>query len=100
SLVAGLSMDQDFTSNKEALLKAVEKYDGVGDQGFDLGSEGGGTDSTSDDSSAFVADDSEFNALNTDRQLYAIRTICKAIERVGQKKSMLYFSGGLSKQGI
>ena len=100
SLVAGLSMDQDFTSNKEALLKAVEKYDGVGDQGFDLGSEGGGTDSTSDDSSAFVADDSEFNALNTDRQLYAIRTICKAIEKVEQKKSMLYFSGGLTRQGI
>jgi VWFA-related protein len=100
SLVAGLSMDQDFTSNKEALLKAVSKYDGVGDLGFDAGSEGGGTDGTSDDSSAFVADDSEFNALNTDRQLYAIRTICKSIEKVEQKKSMLYFSGGLSRQGI
>src|SRR6202011_2627516 len=76
SLVAGLSMDHDFTSDKPALLKTLSKYDGTEGSGFDLGSEGGGTDSTGDDSSSFVADDSEFNALNTDRQLYAIRTIC------------------------
>ena len=75
-------------------------YDGSEGSGFDLGNEGGTTDDTSDDSSSFVADDSEFNSLNTDRQLYAIRTICKSIEKVEQKKSMLYFSGGLSRQGI
>ncbi len=100
SLVSSLSMDQDFTADKQALLKAVSKYDGSESSGFAAGSEGGGTDSSSDDSSSFVADDSEFNALNTDRQLYAIRTICKSIEKVEQKKSMLYFSGGLSRQGI
>jgi VWFA-related protein len=100
SLVSGLSMDQDFTSDKPALLRALSKYDGTQGSGFDAGSEGGGTDDTSDDSSSFVADDSEFNALNTDRQLYAIRTICKSIEKVEQKKSMMYFSGGLSRQGI
>ena len=100
SLVSGLSMDQDFTSDKASLIAAVSKYDGSEGTGFDIGSEGGGTDATSDDSSSFVADDSEFNALNTDRQLYAIRTICKSIEKVEQKKSMLYFSGGLTRQGI
>ncbi len=100
SLVSGLTMDQDFTSDKAALLRAVSRYDGTEGTGFDAGSEGGGTDATSDNSASFVADDSEFNALNTDRQLYAIRTVCKAIERVEQKKSMLYFSGGLSRQGI
>jgi len=100
SLVSSLSMDQDFTSDKDALLKAVSKYDGADSNGYASGSEGGGTDSTSDDSSSFVADDSEFNALNTDRQLYAIRTICKSIEKVEQKKSMIYYSGGLTRQGI
>ena len=100
SLVSGLSMDQDFTSDKASLLRAVSKYDGSEGSGFGLGSEGGGTDASSDDSSSFVADDSEFNALNTDRQLYAIRTVCKSIEKLEQKKSMLYFSGGLSRQGI
>ncbi len=100
SLVSSLSMDQDFTNDKSALLKAVSKYDGSEASGFDAGNEGGTTDATSDDSSSFVADDTEFNSLNTDRQLYAIRTICKSIEKVEQKKSMLYFSGGLSRQGI
>ena len=100
SLVSSLSIDQDFTNDKTALLKAVSKYDGSSSTGFDAGNEGGTTDDTSDDSSSFVADDSEFNSLNTDRQLYAIRTICKSIEKVEQKKSMLYFSGGLSRQGI
>ena len=78
----------------------MSKYDGTEGSGYANGSEGGGTDGTPDDSSSFVADDSEFNALNTDRQLYAIRTICKSMEKVEQKKSMLYFSGGLSRQGI
>ena len=100
SLVSGLSMDQDFTSDKQALIAAVSKYDGTEGSGFASGSEGGGTDGSSDDSSSFVADDSEFNALNTDRQLYAIRTVCKSMEKVEQKKSMLYFSGGLTRQGI
>jgi VWFA-related protein len=100
SLVSSLSMDQDFTNDKTALLRAVSKYDGSEGSGFAAGSEGGDSDGTSDDSTSFTADDSEFNALNTDRELYAIRTICKSIEKVEQKKSMLYFSGGLSRQGI
>ena len=49
---------------------------------------------TADDASSFTADDSEYNALNTDRELYAIRTIAKCLERVDQRKSLLYFSGG------
>ena len=100
SLVSSLSMDQDFTNDKSALLKGVSKYDGTDSSGFAAGNEGTDTSSSSDDSSSFTADDSEFNALNTDRQLFAIRTICKSIEKVEQKKSMMYFSGGLTKQGI
>ncbi|WP_213807745.1 VWA domain-containing protein [Granulicella sp. dw_53] len=100
SLATGLSMDQDFTADKDALLKAVNKYNGSESTGFALGNEGGVTDGTADDSSSFTADDSEFNALNTDRQLYAIRTIARSLERVDQRKSMLYFSGGLTRQGI
>ena len=99
SLVSSLSMDQDFTNDKSALLAAVSKYDGTDSSGFAEGSEGD-TSAASDDSSSFTADDSEFNALNTDRQLYAVRTVCKAMAKVEQKKSMLYFSGGLTKQGI
>jgi VWFA-related protein len=100
SMATGLSMDQDFTSDKAALLKGLGKYNGTEGAGFANGNEGGNSGGTSDDASSFTADDSEYNSLNTDRELYAIRTIAKSLERVDQRKSMLYFSGGLTRQGI
>ena len=60
----------------------------------------GSSAGTADDASSFVADDSEYAALNTDRELYAIQQIARSLERVDAKKSMLYFSGGLTRQGI
>ena len=100
SMDTGLSMDQDFTSDKAALLKGLGKYNGTEGTGFANGNEGGNSGGTADDASSFTADDSEYNSLNTDRELYAIRTIAKSLERVDQRKSMLYFSGGLTRQGI
>jgi VWFA-related protein len=100
SMDTGLNMDQDFTSDKAALLKGVGKYNGTEGTGFANGNEGGNSGGTADDASSFTADDSEYNSLNTDRELYAIRTIAKSLERVDQRKSMLYFSGGLTRQGI
>jgi VWFA-related protein len=101
SLDTGLAMDQDFTSDKETLLKGLGHYNGS-DSGdaFANGNEGGDSSGTADDASSFTADDSEYNALNTDRELYAIQTIAKSLERVEQRKSLLYFSGGLTRQGI
>ena len=99
SMSTGLTMDQDFTSDKAALLKGLSKYNGTDTTGFAAGGTGS-TDGTSDDASSFAADDSEYNSLNTDRELLAIRSIAKSLERVDQKKSMLYFSGGLSRSGI
>ena len=100
SMATELSMDQDFTSDKAALLKGLGRYNGTEGTGFANGNEGGNSGGTSDDASSFTADDSEYNSLNTDRELYAIRTIAKSLERVDQRKSMLYFSGGLTRQGI
>jgi VWFA-related protein len=100
SMATALSMDQDFTSDKAALLKGLGRYNGTEGTGFANGNEGGTSGGTADDASSFTADDSEYNALNTDRELYAIRTIAKSLERVDQRKSLLYFSGGLTRQGI
>jgi VWFA-related protein len=99
SMSTGLTMDQDFTSNKEALLRGLGKYNGTDETGFANGGTGS-TSGTADDTSAFAADDTEYNSLNTDRELLAIRTIAKSLERVEQRKSMLYFSGGLTRNGI
>jgi VWFA-related protein len=99
SMATGLSMDQDFTSDKTALLRGLAKYNGSDDTGFANGGTGT-TDATSDDTTAFAVDDTEYNSLNTDRELLAIRAISKSLERVDQRKSMLYFSGGLTRNGI
>ncbi|AEU38600.1 VWA domain-containing protein [Granulicella mallensis] len=99
SMSTGLTMDQDFTNDKAALLKGLAKYNGSDETGFANGGTGS-TDGTSDDTTAFAADDTEYNSLNTDRELLAIRAISKSLERVDQRKSMLYFSGGLTRNGI
>jgi VWFA-related protein len=100
SLDTSLSMDQDFTADKTALLRGLSKYGGTEGTGFTAGGTTGSTDGTADDASSYAADDSEYAALNTDRELYAIEAIAKSLGRVEGRKSMLYFSGGLTRQGI
>jgi len=96
SLDTSLKVDVDFTSDKQKLLNGVGSYNGTEGGGFAENNNA----NTVEDSSSFTADDSEYTDLNTDRELFAIRTIAKSLERVDQKKSMLYFSGGLSRDGI
>jgi VWFA-related protein len=100
SLSTSLNIDQDFTTDRKALAAALGQYNGTDGQGFALGNQGGNTNGTADTSADFTADESEFNDLNTDRELYAIESIAQSLSRINQKKAMLYFSGGLTKQGI
>ncbi|SDF91942.1 VWA domain-containing protein [Terriglobus roseus] len=100
SLSTSLSLDHDFTADKDQLLRTVSKFNGTNEgAGFANGATAD-TDVTSEDGTGFTADDTEYNNLNTDRQLYAIQTIAKSLEKLEQHKSMLYFSGGLTRQGI
>jgi len=98
SLNTNLSLDQDFTANKPALLHALSAYNGSDGQGFAPGATS--TSNTAEDSTAYTADESEYNDINTDRELFAISTISKSLAYIGEKKSLLYFSGGLSRDGI
>lgn len=100
SLDTGLKMDQDFTANKASLLRGLSQYNGTAGTGLAAGSSTGSTAGTADDASSFVADDSEYDTLNTDRELFAIEQIARSLERVDARKSLLYFSGGLTRQGI
>ena len=96
SLDTGLSLDQDFTSDKTALIKGLGKYGGTQGQGFTAGGTTGSTDATADDGSSFAADDSEYAALNTDRELYAIQADCQeSLERVdSQARACFIFRVG------
>jgi VWFA-related protein len=98
SLDTTLSLDQDFTQNKQLLLNAVNSYSGTEAQGFGAGATS--TTNQTEDTTSFTADESEYNDLNTDRELFAIASISKSLAYLNQKKSMLYFSGGIQRDGI
>ena len=91
SLGNTLKVDQDFTADKDALWNEVGKYNGTEGQGF---AQGAGSNSNQvEDTTAYTPDESEYNDLNTDRELFALRAISKSLERITEKKSLLYFSG-------
>src|SRR5258708_28684256 len=64
SMDTGLSMDQDFTADKAALLEGVGKYNGTEGTGFANGNEGGNSGGTADDASTFTADPIESTSPN------------------------------------
>ncbi|MGA8089907.1 MAG: VWA domain-containing protein [Terracidiphilus sp.] len=98
SLDQTLKVDQDFTSDKTALANEVGIYNGTEGQGF---AEGATANSNQvEDTTGYTPDESEYNDLNTDRELFALRAISKSLERITEKKSLLYFSGGVSRDGI
>jgi VWFA-related protein len=98
SLSDSLSVDQDFTANKQPLLAAVSSYNSTQQGGFQPGATS--TTNQTEDASSFTPDESEYNDVNTDRQLYAIAQIAKSLAYINQKKSLLYFSGGIQRDGI
>ena len=98
SLDTSLKVDQDFTSDRDLLSAKVGMYNGTEGSAFAQGANA--NSNQVEDASGYTPDESEYNDINTDRELYALRTIAKALERVNQKKSLLYFSGGLTRDGI
>ncbi|HEU5351858.1 MAG TPA: VWA domain-containing protein [Terracidiphilus sp.] len=98
SLGDTLSVDQDFTADKQALIREVGAYNGTEGQGFAAGAT---ADSNQvEDTTAYTPDESEYNDINTDRELFALKTIAKSLSGITEKKSLLYFSGGISRDGI
>jgi len=98
SLDTGLKVDQDFTSDKQLLMGKVGTYNGTEGSAFAQGATA--NSNQVEDASGYTPDESEYNDINTDRELYALRAIAKSLEGINQKKSLLYFSGGLSRDGI
>ncbi len=98
SLGDTLAVDQDFTADKNALINEVGAYNGTEGQGFAQGASA--NSNQVEDTTASTPDESEYNDLNTDRELFALRSISQSLSRINEKKSLLYFSGGISRDGI
>ena len=98
SLGDTLKVDQDFTADKNALIDEVGVYNGTEGQGFAQGANA--NSNQVEDSTGYRPDESEYNDLNTDRELFALRAVAKSLGKITEKKSLLYFSGGISRDGI
>jgi VWFA-related protein len=98
SLGDTLTVDQDFTADKNALINEVGVYNGTEGQGFAQGANA--NSNQVEDTTAYTPDESEYNDLNTDRELFALRSISQSLSKINEKKSLLYFSGGISRDGI
>lgn len=99
SLGNSLQVNQDFTSDRPLLKKALDSLSTGAGQGFEEGSTGS-TEGTPDTGGSFTADDTEFNIFNTDRRLEALRSVAEKLSHIQQKKSLIYFSNGMDRTGI
>ena len=99
TLSNSLTVNLDFTADKEQLKTVLTGLDPGAGQGFEQGATGDPGD-TPDTGAAFTADETEYNIFNTDRRLQALRSIAENLSRVQQRKSLVYFSSGMQRTGI
>src|SRR6266446_8626153 len=98
SLATNMHVDLDFTDDKPKLLAALTAYNSGQGQGFENGSTGS-AEGTAETSGAFSADDTDFNTFNADRKLLALQSLMQALGKLPQKKSLIYFSNGITQTG-
>jgi VWFA-related protein len=99
SLATNMRVDLDFTDDKTKLLTALTAYNSGQGQGFENGSSGS-AEGAAETSGAFSADDTDFNTFSADRKLLALQSLMQALGRLPQKKSLIYFSNGISQSGV
>ncbi len=99
SLSNSLTVNLDFTADREAVQNALQAFDVGAGQGFESGLTGD-IEATPDTAAAFTPDETEYNIFNADRRLQALRSIAETLSVVEERKSLVYFSGGLERTGI
>ncbi|MGA8874813.1 MAG: VWA domain-containing protein [Candidatus Korobacteraceae bacterium] len=99
SLGNSIVLNQDFTSDRTQLKKALQGFNLGAGAGFEEGSVGT-TEGTPNNANSFTVDDTEYNIFNTDRRLEAIRSIALQVASVPQEKALIYFSSGMDRTGI
>ncbi len=99
SLSNSLTVNQDFTSDRDKLMQVLQAFNVGANAGFELGSTGT-TEGTPDTAGSFTVDDTEYNIFNTDMRLHALRAVAEQVANVPQKKSLIYFSSGMQRTGI
>ena len=91
-----LSLVQDFTNDRELLLKILKEI--ASEESEESATETGTSTESSDE--VFVPDSVQFNVFNTDRRLSALETLAKMYREFPERKSLIYFSSGMTTTGV
>ncbi len=89
----------DFTDDRDVLTDVIKGLP-IGEATELAGLADTGSCAGEDTGAAFVADETEFNILNTDQKLAALETAAKMLANLPEKKVLVYMSGGVSKTGV
>jgi VWFA-related protein len=99
SLATNMRIDLDFSDDKTKVLTVLNSYTSGQGQGFDNGLTGS-SEGAAETSGAFTADDTDYNTFNADRKLLALQAIMQSLGKISQKKAIIYFSNGISQNGV
>jgi VWFA-related protein len=91
-----LELVQDLTNDRDLLLKTLNSI--YSTESGDTASADLSDSSTSDE--VYVPDTVQFNIFNTDRRLSAIETLAKMYREFPERKSLIYFSSGVTTTGV
>ena len=98
SLATNMRVDLDFTDDKPKILSVLSAYSSGEGQGFDSG-DTGSAEGAAESSGSFTVDDTDYNTFSADRKLLALQSTMEALGKIQQKKSLIYFSNGISQSG-
>ncbi len=93
-----LTLVQDLTNDRDLVLKTLKSLSST-ESGDTVAADLTDSSSTSDDT-VFVPDTVQFNIFNTDRRLSAVENLAKMYREFPEKKSLIYFSGGVTTTGV
>src|SRR5258707_299002 len=99
SLATNMHVDCDFTDDKDKLLALLTSYNSGQCQGFDNGATGS-AEGTAESGGSFTEDDTDLNTFSADRKLLALQSLMQALGKLPQKKSIIYFSNGITQTGV
>ena len=99
SLTTNMRLDLNFSGDKAKILSTLSAYNSSSGQGFDNGATGS-SEGSAETGGAFTADDTDYNTFSADRKLLALQSIIQSVGKLSQKKSLIYFSNGISQSGV
>jgi VWFA-related protein len=98
SLSTNMRVDLDFTDDKTKILSVLSSYSTGSGEGFQMG-DTGSAEGTAESGGSFTPDDTDYNTFSADWKLLALQSTMQALGKIEQKKSLIYFSNGISQTG-